>query len=649
MGGHGDGAQAAQGHDRPAPLGPLSDWGPWLTGAGLPFILVAYLGLRGGGYDEVVRGEVGIAAWWIVLAGAAVGVLPMGRISRGGFLAIGLLALFAVWTGLGIGWTESVERTVAELGRVATLLGIFALAVSVQRPDGLRKVVGGVGAGIALVAGVALLSRLQPSWFPALETTPGIDASSTRLHYPLDYWNGLGAFIAIGIPLLLAGASGGRTMAVRALSSAAIPALALAGFFTVSRGAALEAAVALVVLFALHPHRRALLLPLLVTAGGSAILMGLATRRDELTDGVRDGVAAQQGDEMLALAIVVCTAVALLSVALTYAEHNGLGPRPRLSRRSALMATAAAIMGIAVAALATGVPGDLAESWEEFEDPSSPTSGTARFDSASGSGRYQFWETALDAAGTELIFGIGPGTYEFFWAREGSLPTFVRDAHSLYLETTAELGIVGLVLILAFVGAPFALGVRLARGASREERAWLAAALGSSAAFATAAAIDWAWELTVLPVAFLLLSAGVLGLPGRPGPAGALPRLALGGLSLAGSGASAIPMAGTAAVRDSKAEVRAGDLDAALDQADVAASIQPYASTASLQKALVLELLDDLEGAEAAALEATENEPTNWRTWLVLSRVQAKLGDAEGSVASYRRARFLNPRSVLFQ
>ena len=63
----------------------------------------------------------------------------------------------------------------------------------------------------------------------------------------------------------------------------------------------------------------------------------------------------------------------------------------------------------------------------------------------------------------------------------------------------------------------------------------------------------------------------------------------------------------------------------------------------------MLELQGDLQGAEAAALAATEDEPTNWRTWLVLSRVQAKLGDVEGSVESYRRAKFLNPRSELFQ
>ena len=35
--------------------------------------------------------------------------------------------------------------------------------------------------------------------------------------------------------------------------------------------------------------------------------------------------------------------------------------------------------------------------------------------------------------------GIGPGTFEFWWSRNGIYPGgFVRDAHSLYMETLAK-------------------------------------------------------------------------------------------------------------------------------------------------------------------------------------------------------------------
>ena len=47
----------------------------------LPFTLVLYLALEGGGYDVLVRSEVGVAIWWIVLLGALVGVLPVRRLA----------------------------------------------------------------------------------------------------------------------------------------------------------------------------------------------------------------------------------------------------------------------------------------------------------------------------------------------------------------------------------------------------------------------------------------------------------------------------------------------------------------------------------------------------------------------------------------
>jgi hypothetical protein len=640
--------------ERHAVSATLAGLGPWFAQSALPFLLIAYLGFRGGGYDEIVRGEVGIAAWWVVVVGAAAGILPLRQINWAGWATLGVFSLFAAWTALGIGWSESAEQSVAELGRVASLLAIFSLALSLQGPESLRRMVGGVAAGIGLVSAAALLSWLHPAWFAAPETVAGLDATRNRLHYPLDYWNGLGAFAAIGLPLLVAGAATARTVIARALFAAAVPAVALAGFFTLSRGAGFEAAIAFLALFALYPRRLALLAPALVTGAGAAILIAAATQREDLMDGLSTAARTSQGDEMLAMALVVCAGVALLSVAMTLAERHEVGPRFRVSA-GRTRATGALVAVVAViAAVAAGLPGTVSDSWEEFKNPVSPAAGAERFDSAAGSGRYQFWETAVDAAKTEPVVGIGPGTFEYFWAREGSLPTFIRDAHSLYLETAAELGLIGLALIVALIAAPFVAGIGRTRMAGAEDRAWIAAAVGGCAAFAVAAAIDWAWELTVLPVAFLLLTAAILGRPrspdsGRGSGSNRNPRLALGGLAVAGLIAIAIPMASASAIRDSQAEVRAQDLPAALDQAHSALDIQPYAATASLQEALVLELQGDLEAARLAAVEATQDEPTNWRTWLVLSRLEAKLGNAEASVDSYREARSLNPRSVLFQ
>jgi Flp pilus assembly protein TadD len=101
-------------------------------------------------------------------------------------------------------------------------------------------------------------------------------------------------------------------------------------------------------------------------------------------------------------------------------------------------------------------------------------------------------------------------------------------------------------------------------------------------------------------------------------------------------------------VRASQDDVNNRQLDQALDTARRAGDIQPYAATASLQQALVLELNGDLDGAAVAARAATEDEPTNWQTWLVLSRIEAFRGDTDASVSAYQKARSLNPRSPIF-
>ena len=106
-------------------------------------------------------------------------------------------------------------------------------------------------------------------------------------------------------------------LAARALCVAAVPALALAAFFTLSRGGALEVGVALVVLLALHPRRaRARRSAGVAGLAGSAILIAAATQRAELTDGLKPRPPPPQGDEMLAMTLVVCAGVGLITVAL---------------------------------------------------------------------------------------------------------------------------------------------------------------------------------------------------------------------------------------------------------------------------------------------------------------------------------------------
>src|SRR5690349_10029363 len=172
----------------------------WVLGFGL----VAFLGFEGGGFDPLIHDQVGVGIWWVLAIGVLVGALPRVGPSRLALLALGLLAGFVIWTALSLIWTESSERTGADLARLLGYLGVFSLILFVRAPREPQRLVSAVGAAIAFLALLALLSRLHPAWFPAADQTAEfLDDSRERLSYPLNYWNALGALIAVGLPLIL--------------------------------------------------------------------------------------------------------------------------------------------------------------------------------------------------------------------------------------------------------------------------------------------------------------------------------------------------------------------------------------------------------------------------------------------------------------
>src|SRR4029450_13499558 len=73
------------------------------------------------------------------------------------------------WTALSLGWTQSAERTATELARAVTYLGVFGLGPPAHGGRRWRALLYGVTTGIAVVTGLAVLSRLHPQWFPPNE------------------------------------------------------------------------------------------------------------------------------------------------------------------------------------------------------------------------------------------------------------------------------------------------------------------------------------------------------------------------------------------------------------------------------------------------------------------------------------------------
>ncbi len=630
----------------------------------LAFTVVLHLALSNGGYDTVVRSQVGVAVWWIVLIGALAGVLP-ARIGRGGWLAIGLLAGFALWTGLAIGWSESAERSSIELGRNAAYAGVLVLAICLQGRAAARHTINGLACAIGLVTVLAVLSRLHPQWFPVNDHLEFLGAANARkLSYPLNYWNALACLAAIGVPLLLGVALGARTLLGQALAAAALPLSALCVYLTLSRGGTLALAVGVVVFLAFVPRRLPAVATLAVGGAGAAILIVGASQRDALQDGLVTPTATQQGSELIWLALVVCAGVALVQVALGLAARHLERPALLAPGRPVFAAQAGVALVVAGAvAVGAGAPGWASGQWREFTAPPGAVAAGAaddvfsRLSVVNGNGRFQLWQSGLDATASAPWTGIGPGTFEFWWARNGTHHAFVRDAHSLYLETLAETGIVGLALLGGLLALLAATAIVRSLRAPPALRVSIAAAAGGLAVFLTSAALEWVWEIAAIACAVLALGAVIVA--GRaedevtePAPAhaprrGVAARAGLAVLAVAALGAVAVPMAGALATRDSRDAAAEGRLAAALRDSRTAQRIQPYAATPRLQQALVLEAAGALRRAASAARAAAAEEPTNWRPWFVLARISARRGQDATALAQLRRARRLNPRSPL--
>jgi hypothetical protein len=621
----------------------------------LGFGLVVYLGLRGGGFDPLISDRVGVVVWWIVLAGLLVGAFPRRRSGAAAVASVALLTGFLAWTALSLAWTESFGNTTAETARVATYLGVFILASAIRGSRGMRLMAAAVGTGIVVIGAVALLSRLHPAWFPhAHQTGDFLPSVQDRLSYPLNYWNGVAALIAIGVPLVLNMATTGRSVLLRSLAAAALPAMVLTVYFTLSRGGILAAAAALVVYLVFAGDWVPRVVTTSVAGTGAAVLIGGAAQRDALQEGLSGPAALHQGNEMLWMTIVVCLAVGLIQAALSHVLVNGRRPALTMpSRRLSAAAAALAILVTMVAAVGLNLPHRISSGLDEFKSGKVPSAGTARLTSAAGAQRYELWRSALDEFKAEPLHGTGAGTFELWWARNGNYPQIARDTHSLYLQTLGELGLVGILLLGGFVVLVLASGVRVIISADTLERAQLAAALAGVVAFLVSAALDWVWQLPVLPVVALLLAAGLVGTGTLTAAAERRPvdlalRIGLATLSVLAIVAIAIPLSSTTLIRESQLQARSGDLAEALKSAQGAGNVEPDSGLPRLQQALILERAGEYQAAVVQAGAAAEREGLNWKNWLILSRVQAEAGEAKAAVASYRKAKSLNPNSPIF-
>ena len=623
-------------------------WAPVLAAG------VFWLAYDEGTYGLTSRNSVAVVVLWAIVLASAARFWPASRIPRSALVSGSLLGAFALWTGLSALWAASPEKAFNEFDRVFLFLAVFTLAVVAAPRGSARRWLAGLALGLTAVAVIALVSRLFPHSFgDTTQLAQVFPTASKRLSFPVDYWNGLATLVAFAIPCLLYFAAESRAV-VRGLAVAPLPALTATLYLTSSRGGWVAAAIAIVVLMALTSRRWATAGALLIGGAASAGSVAVLLSRDELVDSPLTSSVAESQGRSAALLIAGLCAVA----GVAYALLASVVPAPPRASRAAATAFAAVLALVFVAAVFAAHPVRRYEHFKEIPPELTGASVQEHLFSTSGNGRWQWWTSAVDEWQTRPIEGRGAGSYEAWWAEHASIPAFVRDAHSLYLETLGELGLVGLALLLAFFVSCLVAGARRLAGRTEGERAAVAALLALVGAFLFEAGIDWMWELTVVSVV-AILALGLLTGPatepefsglqavearrGRP-----VFRIALAAIAFGLIAAEAIPLLANMEVRKSQDSVNSGNLVEALDQAESAKGIQPWAASPYLQLALVQELGGRTDEALVSIETVLEHDQSDWRLWLVAARIQTKAGEIADARQSLAKARELNPKSQLF-
>jgi tetratricopeptide (TPR) repeat protein len=607
----------------------------WLPLSLCAFAATAGLAAANGGFFPSSWNWCTLGLLWLAIIGVV--VRPPARLHFVEVAFAGAFVALASWTWISILWSSNQTRSVLEGERTLILVAAVAavLAVGGRRP--VKPLIGGLLAGIVLVSTYALLTRLFP------ERIGGYDPLAVyRLSTPVGYWNGLGLLAAMGAVLSIGVAARANRLSARTGAALSLLVVLPTLYFTFSRAAWIALGVGVAVLLMIDPRRLHATVAVLAYAPAPALALLFASHSHALTRPHGALAEATQQRHRIALLLVALGVVQFLVVLLMrIAETRVVVPRTiRLAYGGALVVIILA--GFVEVFIRYGSPVTIVRhAHKSFTAPlpSKVSDLNERLFNFSGNGRWVLWQTAWQEAKANPLLGGGAGTYQQYWLQHRPTRLDVQDAHTLYLETLAELGPVGLALVLISFALPLAAAVRMRR------HPLVPTAAAALAVYVAHAAADWDWELAgVTLAAGLAASACVLAIREQARAERALPplqrTLALG-LLLTLAIIAFVGVIGNGAAGKSEAAARSGDFRLAVSHARRAIRWEPWSSAGWKNLGEAQLGLHEFGSARHSLSKAIEKEPRNWVLWLDLAA--ASRGSARR--AALARAMMLNPLS----
>jgi hypothetical protein len=278
-------------------------------------------------------------------------------------------------------------------------------------------------------------------------------------------------------------------------------------YFTFSRASWIALGVGLGSAILLDPRRLQLVTVALVLACAPAVGVAVAFRSEALTRlGATVEDASHEGHRLAGVLFALAIFNGLVALALAYAEGRLVIPS-RVRRAYTVVLAVAALLAISAAFVRFGSPPTLARRVHDSILKPAPTTSedlNNRLFNLSSRGRVTGWKVARRDATEHPVLGSGAGTFELYWLEHRPSRMKIRDAHSLYLETLAELGPVGLAILCLALALPVAGAIRARR------HALVPAALGAYVAYLVHAGVDWDWEMTAVTITALLSGTAAL-------------------------------------------------------------------------------------------------------------------------------------------
>jgi hypothetical protein len=608
---------------------------------GLVLGIVAFMVEREGAFALTVWTPLALLVLGIVATFALSARPLLATASRTNVAAVACLAGFTVWSFATIAW--AAVRSDAWDGSNRTLLYLLVFALLATWPTRARAVW-----PVVLAAGVVFAAEGVYTVERAVHATdPTQYLIGSRLSEPLGYPNATAALFMTMAWLMVGLASRPWVPApARGLATGLAGLYAVLNLLGESRGSVFTLPLVAIAYFVLVPGR------LRSTVVLGLVALALLPLIHPVTQ-VYGGDADRISEELRhALGLGLVWSVVLAGAGwLAASVDNRLRLPPRATRMAGAAVVAAAVIGLAGAAVVTKPWYHVGPAWHSFKYQAVPT-GTATHFGSLGSNRYDFWRVGLIEFKHHPLLGIGPNNFLVPYLeqrRSGEEPIF---PHSLLIGLLSQTGLIGTALFASFLSLTVIGVLRIPRGRERELAGIL---LAGASVWLLHGLVDWLWEMPVLSVLGMALLGTACGLAPRraeaaaPAPANPpsrarrlAPAVAVAALAIIAAATLAPPWL---AARQVQRAVRAwpNDPSTALTRLGDAHDLDPLASQADVLAGAMAGRLHRYELMRARYQAAVDRSPDDWYANLELGIANSLTGHPTAAGSALERAARLNP------